>query len=78
MSGKGECVCVKLYYHQTNLSSNHITITSQPLIMIIITNKSSDEGGNVEVVGVMKDKKTKFHETEASHTLGEVGEGRVL
>jgi hypothetical protein len=32
---------------------------------------------NAEGVGVMKDKELKFEETEASHTVGEVGEGRV-
>jgi hypothetical protein len=46
--------------------------------MIIITNKSIDEGGKVEGVGVMKDKNTKFQETETSHTLGEAVDGRVL
>jgi hypothetical protein len=31
----------------------------------------------MEGVGVMKDKELKLEETEASHTLGGAGEGRV-
>ena len=33
--------------------------------------------GQMEGVGVMKDKELKLEETEASHTLGGAGEGRV-
>jgi hypothetical protein len=42
-----------------------------------MTDKARAKGRKVEGVGVMKDKVRKLEEIEASHTLGEVGEGRV-
>jgi len=44
--------------------------------LFIITDKASAEGGEIEGVSVMKGKKLKLEEIEASHTLTRLSRGR--
>ena len=44
--------------------------------MLIITDKASADGGEIEGVSVMKDKQLKLEEIAASHQVTKLGMGR--